>query len=204
MRSVACNREFESARHLAVVWIAGALACALAFARSATDLSVSTTSEGGTFEVTARAVVYAPADLIWQTLTDYDHLADFVPGMNSSHVVLRQGARLVVEQKGAIGWWFFSYPIHVTVAATERPYQAIDVHLLQGNLRRLDGGYRIEPRPDGSAEVVWQGVVEPDTQLPGFIQKALLHRSISEQFTGILREIERRADLWSQRSALSH
>jgi hypothetical protein len=99
---------------------------------------------------------------------------------------------------------FFSYPIRVTVASTERPYQSIDVRLLQGNLRRLDGRYRIEARPDGSAEVTWRGLIEPDTPIPAFIQAAVLRRSISDQFAGMVKEIERRADLWSSRSELSH
>ena len=179
----------------------GAAACALA--RPPADISVEATSQDGAVQVTAHTVVHAPAELIWQTLTDYDHLSQFIPGIDSSRVVSRQGTLLTVEQKGGIRWWFFYYPIRVTVASTERPYESISVHLLQGNLRRLDGGYRIEPQPDGSTQLTWEGLVEPDTPLPGFLRTALLRRSISDQFAGMVREIERRADLWSARSALS-
>lgn len=185
----------------AFLFALGAAACALA--RSPADISVEATSRDGAVQVTARTVVHAPAELIWQTLTDYDHLSQFVPGLDSSRVVSRQGSQLVIEQKGGIRWWFFYYPIRVTVASTERPYESISVHLLQGNLRRLDGGYRIESQPDGSTELTWQGLIEPDGPLPGFIRTALLRRSISDQFAGMVQEIERRADLWSARSALS-
>jgi ribosome-associated toxin RatA of RatAB toxin-antitoxin module len=187
--------------HFGFLLILGAATCALA--RPAADISVETISQASGVQVTARAMVHAPAELIWQTLTDYDHLPQFVPGLDSSRVVSRQGAQLVVEQKGSVRWWFFYYPIRVTVVTTEQPYERIDVHLLQGNLRRLDGGYRIEARPDGSTEIIWQGLIEPDTPLPGFISTPLLRRSISDQFSGMVREIERRADLWSARSALS-
>jgi ribosome-associated toxin RatA of RatAB toxin-antitoxin module len=179
----------------------GAAACALA--RPPADISVEATSQDAGVQVTVRAVVHAPAELIWQTLTDYDHLSQFVPGIDSSRVVSRQGTQLIIEQKGGARWLFFYYPIRVTVATTERPYERIDIHLLQGNLRQLDGGYRIEPRPDGSAELTWQGLIEPDTPLPEFIRTPLLRRSISDEFAGMVREIERRADLWSARSALS-
>jgi ribosome-associated toxin RatA of RatAB toxin-antitoxin module len=177
----------------------GASACALA--RPPVDISVQATSQDSGVQVTVRAVVHAPAELIWQTLTDYDHLAQFVPGIDSSRVVSRQGSQLIIEQKGGARWWFFYYPIRVTVATTEQPYERIDVHLLRGNLRRLDGGYRIEARPDGSTEIIWQGLIEPDSPLPEFIRTAVLRRSISDQFAGMVREIERRADLWSARSA---
>jgi len=173
--------------------VLGALATAPA--QAATDISVVTTEQGAAIEVNARAIVHAPVELIWQTLTD------FVPGIVSSRVVSRQGAQLVVEQRGSARLWIFSYSIRVMVASTERPYQTIDVHLLQGNLRRLDGGYRIEPRPDGSTELSWTGLVEPDTPLPTFIRNPVLRRTISEQFTGMVREIERRADPWPRTAA---
>jgi ribosome-associated toxin RatA of RatAB toxin-antitoxin module len=187
---------------LAFLLALGLVACA--WARSAAEVSVSATAQDEAVQVSAHAVVRAPIELIWQTLTDYDHLPQFIPGLDSSRVVSRQGAQLIVEQKGVARWWFFSYPIRVTVASTERPYESIDVHLLQGNLRRLDGRYRIEARPDGSTELTWQGLIEPDTPLPAFIRAAVLRRSISEQFAGMVKEIERRADLWSSRSDLSH
>ena len=58
--------------------------------------------------------------------------------------------------------------------------------------------------PDGRAELTWEGTIEPDAPLPAFIRTVLLRRSISEQFAGVVKEIERRADLWSSRSDLSH
>src|SRR5690349_3212416 len=109
--------------HFGFLLILGAATCALA--RPAADISVETISQASGVQVTARAVVHAPAELIWQTLTDYDHLPQFVPGLDSSRVVSRQGAQLVVEQQGSVRWWFFYYPIRVTVATTEQPYERI-------------------------------------------------------------------------------
>ena len=31
----------------------------------------------------ARATLRAPLDVIWQTLTDYDHLAEFIPALRA-------------------------------------------------------------------------------------------------------------------------
>jgi ribosome-associated toxin RatA of RatAB toxin-antitoxin module len=188
---------------LRFLWLLALGAVATARAGPAADISVVAIARDAAVEVTAHAVVRAPPELIWQTLTDYDHLAQFVPGLVSSRVVSRQGAQLVIEQRGWARIWMFSYPIRVTVTSYERPYQGIDVHLLQGNLRRLDGGYRIEPRPDGSTDLTWSGLIEPDTPLPEFIRTPLLRRSIADQFAGMVREIERRADLWVGRSASS-
>jgi ribosome-associated toxin RatA of RatAB toxin-antitoxin module len=195
-------RRQTGAERLRFLWLLMLGAAAAALARPA-EVSVVATPQPEGVQVTARALVRAPTELIWQTLTDYDHLSEFVPGMVSSRVVSRQGSQLIIEQKGGAHLWFFSYPIRVTVASTEHPYEGIDVRLLQGNLRRLEGGYRIEPQPDGSTEITWSGTIEPDSPVPAFIRNAILRRTISEQFAGMVREIERRADLWSARSALS-
>jgi ribosome-associated toxin RatA of RatAB toxin-antitoxin module len=187
---------------LALLLTLGASACALA--RPAAEIDVEATAQDAAVQVTARAVVHAPAELIWQTLTDYDHLAQFVPGIDSSRVVSRQGSQVIVEQQGGARWLFFYCPIRVTVTSSEQPYERIDIHLLQGNLRRLDGRYRIKAQPDGSTQLTWQGLIEPDNPpLPSFIRMEVLRRSISDQFAAMVREIERRADLWSARSALS-
>lgn len=183
--------------------LAALMAAAVVPAWAAADVHVIATAQDKAVEVTVQAVVRAPTELVWKTLTDYDHLSEFVPGIAESRVVFRQGTHSVVEQRGGARFWFFSYPIRATLASTERPFEGIDVHLVQGNLRRLEGGYRIEPRPDGSVQLTWSGLIEPDTPLPSFIRTALLRRCISEQFAGMVREIERRADLWSARSALS-
>jgi ribosome-associated toxin RatA of RatAB toxin-antitoxin module len=182
--------------------LAGWLALAVTLpVHAGTDISVFATAQDRAVQISARAIVRAPTELIWQTLTDYDHLSAFVPGIASSRVVSRQGLELVVEQKGNARLWFLSYPIEVKVSAAERPYRSIDVHLLQGNLKRLDGSYRIDPRPDGTAEVAWTGLIEPDSPLPEFIRTPLMRRSISEQFAGMVREIERRAAPALARSA---
>jgi ribosome-associated toxin RatA of RatAB toxin-antitoxin module len=184
-----------------VLLAAGALAASPC--RGAADIRVVATAKDEAVEVTAQAVIRAPTALVWQTLTDYDHLPEFIPDITSSRVVSRQGAQSVVEQKGHCRLWFFSYPIRVTLASTERPFEGIDVRLVEGNLRRLQGGYRIGARRDGSVELTWSGLIEPDTPLPSFIRTAMLRRAISEEFEGMVREIERRADRWSARSAFS-
>ncbi|MBI1823530.1 MAG: hypothetical protein HYR80_05400 [Nitrospirae bacterium] len=39
--------------------------------------------------LTAQILVPASPEKVWNTLTNYDHLADFLPGMESSRIVRR-------------------------------------------------------------------------------------------------------------------
>jgi ribosome-associated toxin RatA of RatAB toxin-antitoxin module len=177
-------------RHdILILGLAAALAAPAAGA--ADELSVEAQRRGGAIEVRARAVLEAPLSLIWATLTDYNRLSEFIPGMLKSRVIERDGARVVVEQSGRAQFLFFSFPIEVTLESTERPPHAIDVRALKGSLRQLDGGYRIAP--DGErALLTWRGLVDPVEELPPLLEEVLMRLSIEDQFRGMVAEIERR------------
>lgn len=162
-----------------------------ASAAAAEGVSVETARRAAAVEVHARALVDADYDTVWATLTDYNHLGDFIPGMKRSRVVERRGPAAVIEQHGVAHFLFFSFPLDVTIESTARPPGAIDVRLLRGNLRRLEGGYRLRQVAPGRIELRWNGLVEPDT-LPPLLGELVMRTNIRDQFTGMVREIERR------------
>jgi ribosome-associated toxin RatA of RatAB toxin-antitoxin module len=180
--------------------ITGSLAMLATAAPADEDSSFSVHAQrhGDAVQIDAYANVHAPFELIRSTLTDYDHLADFVPGMKSSHVLEQHGHTSLVEQSGYAHLWFLKFPIDVTVQALDRSPSRIEVHLVKGNLRQLDGSYDIEKIGiDNSYALHWTGIIEPGTNVPGAIAVPLLRRNISEQFRGMVNEIERRAALAS-------
>jgi hypothetical protein len=161
---------------------------------AADDFSVEAEGQGPGVSVQARARIRAPWSVIWETLTDYEHLPQFVPGMRTSRVIQRRGASAVVEQKGHAGFLVFNYPIDVVVESVEVPPGVIEIHVLRGNVKQLDGRYVIERDPlDAEGHVLhWHGVIEPALALPSFISAPLVRASIRDQFLGMVREIERR------------
>ncbi|MGE0876356.1 MAG: SRPBCC family protein [Burkholderiales bacterium] len=172
-----------------------ALWCAGAAAGGADDISVEALRRGSAVHVSARATLDAPLSVIWGTLTDFDRLAEFIPGMSRSRLLERRGNQAVVEQAGEARFLFFTFPIDVTLLSTARPPESLEVRALKGNLRRLDGGYRIEPAPDGRYLLRWTGIVEPESALPPLLGTAVMRACIEDQFTGMVREIERREAL---------
>jgi hypothetical protein len=94
-------------------------------ARGAEDLSVEAVRRGDALEIVCRAELEAPVAIVWETLTDYDRLAEFIPGMRRSRVLERRGASVLVEQSGEARFLFFSIPIEVTLATTEQPPRSI-------------------------------------------------------------------------------
>jgi hypothetical protein len=171
--------------------------------QAAEQVSVQTSSRGSAVEIEARATLRAPYALIWQTLTDYDHLSDFIPGMSKSHVVDRRGNTATIEQSGHATILFFNYPIDVVIESLEIPPTFIGVRVLKGNLKQLEGGYRLEKIAETHDEFVlrWSGLIEPSLPVPLFISMPLLRANIRDQFRGMVREIERREALRAENRA---
>ncbi len=178
-------------RRTLLLWLC---ASAAAPAMSTEVISVQAQRQGTAVQVTTQALVRAPFDLIWQTLTDYDRLAEFVPGIVTSRVLEKKDGVVIVEQAGKAKLWFFTYAIDVVVEVTERPPSALNIRVLRGNLKQLEGGYQLEKidGKEGEYMLQWSGVIEPAVAVPQSISLPLMRSNIAHQFEGMVREIERR------------
>lgn len=175
-------------------WIV--LAAPVTAARAqATDDSIDVQAErnAGLIHVQARALLRAPMAVVWRTLTDYESLPTFIPGLASSRVVARHGAVVTVEQTGEARFLFLTVPIAVTLESTERPPHVVEVRRVKGSIRHLEGRYEATPQASGKVLLRWTGAVSPDADLPPLIETALVRLSIQDQFVGMVHEIERRA-----------
>ncbi|MEP6968991.1 MAG: SRPBCC family protein [Betaproteobacteria bacterium] len=176
-------------------WLIALLPLAPAtWAQPARDtIDVLAERQAGLIAVQARAMLRAPMAVIWRTLTDYEHLPAFIPGLASSRVVARNGAVVTVKQTGEARFLFLTVPIAVTLESTERPPYVVEVHRVAGSIRHLDGRYEATPQPNGQVLLRWSGTISADAELPPLIETALVRLSIQDQFTGMVHEIERRA-----------
>jgi len=173
---------------IGAAWLAVA-----SLAGAADGLRVVATSSGTGVAVSAVASIRAPQELIWKTLTDYEHLAEFIPGIRHSQVIGRRGSAAIVQQDGQAGILFFTYPIKVVVESAEYPPHTITIRVLSGNLKQLEGRYLLE-RGIGEDDYIlrWHGIIEPEITLPAFITVPLMRSNIEDQFVGMVHEIERR------------
>jgi carbon monoxide dehydrogenase subunit G len=183
-----------NARTVAARWALPALLCTCGPA-SAQELSIETSGQGGAITVTASADMHVQLGTAWSVISDYDHLADFVPDMHSSRVVQRNGDQLVVEQTGAFGFLFFQQPIEVRLAVIESPWQRIVAHAVGGNLREMDGRYTLQALPSGEVRLSYTGRMVPEFSLPPVVGKLIVRNELTRQFNAVVKEIVRREAL---------
>ena len=166
---------------------------------AAEDFSVESERNGEHVEIRARALIAASPREIWQVISDYASLERFIPGMAQSRVLLREGNRARVAQRGDLSFLFISYPFEVELDVVEEPFERIVSHALRGNVRRMDGRYEL--RPDLSRAGVWllySGTIEPESDVPLVIGMIALRAAVRDQFAAMVQEIERRRDRYRE------
>lgn len=87
----------------------------------AAEVAGEVVHNGDMLRVEASAEFEGSVEHAWQVLTDYDHLSDFVPGMQESRAVGCGARGPVVVQKGDARFLFLSYAIEVRLAIEEYP-----------------------------------------------------------------------------------
>jgi len=157
----------------------------------AQQISIRTAREGDLVTMSASAVMQVDPRIAWAVLTDYDHLAKFIPDMKSSRVVWREGNKLRVEQKGDVGFFFYKEPVNVTMEVLEEPPRRVTAHAIEGNIRALQTRYDLEPS-DSGLKLDYTGHFEPDFVIPPLIGMPLVRRLIERRFRAMVDEIQRR------------
>jgi ribosome-associated toxin RatA of RatAB toxin-antitoxin module len=170
----------------------------VAVSTPAADIVVRASRSGDVLQVEASAELEGSLENAWQVLTDYGRLAEFVPDLQVSRVISRDYNTVVVEQKGEARLLFFSYPIDVRLAITEKPREQVVSRAVAGNFREMQSTYALEAR-QGRIFLRYSGRLEPDFYVPPLIGTYLLRANVESMFRALVEEIERR-----QKPAVGH
>jgi ribosome-associated toxin RatA of RatAB toxin-antitoxin module len=147
------------------------------------------------FEVNAAGFSRATQQQAWQVLTDYERLHEFVPDLQSSALLSRNGREAIVEQHSEAGFLFLSQRIHMVVRVTEEPYSIIDVTLIKGDMRSYSAHWELTPSTHDGAEgtrILYYGVMEPDFFVPPLIGRSIVQVNVKRMVEAVLTEIDKR------------
>jgi carbon monoxide dehydrogenase subunit G len=158
---------------------------------AAQDIAFGVARAGDVISAEASAEIRADPGVAWAVLTDYNHLADVVPDMKSSRVILRNADGALVEQKGSIDFLFFSQPIEVTLAVIEEPRRRVYARGVAGNLTDLEARYELEPTANG-VSLRYRGRFVPGFSVPPLIGMSVVRSVLKRRFSAMVDEIVRR------------
>lgn len=136
--------------------------------------------------VTARFFVNAPPQRVFETLTDYEHLAEFMPMVDE--------ATLLESREG---WAKVRFRVRVLrvfdlVEVDERtmePWHRISWHAVAGPLRTSDGAWIFTP-VGGGTEVTYRTDVDPGIPVPPALTGFLVKQGLPEFLESVRKRVE--------------
>jgi len=135
----------------------------------------------------------------WAVLTDYEHMSQFLPGLELSEVSSRQGNTLRVHQRGSTRAGLLHFDYENVRDVTLAPQRLITTHGVSGDAKRLDSSTELRTR-DGGVQLHYHVAFEPARPLPSFLGNSALKRQTADNFNAFIREMIRRQDNAPRRS----
>lgn len=140
------------------------------------------------------AVIFAPVApaVAWDVLTDFDHMAQWVPNVAESKVMKREDTSVTIEQHGVAKYGALSFPYTTERKVELKPQDAIKSNQLRGSLRRVESMMLLEPEGKGT-RLTYHLEIVPSFLAATVMSKSFLEHEAGEQFGAIVGEMIRRA-----------
>ncbi|MRW85098.1 cyclase/dehydrase [Pseudoduganella sp. FT26W] len=159
------------------------------------EVSVNRVDQDGQhmYEVDATGTVAAPLPKVWRILTGYDRMAEFVPDMESSKVLSRNGGEVIIEQFGVARFLFMAKTIHLIVRAVEQPMSSIEISLISGDMKHYEARWELVPVPEtGGTKIIYHGKLMPNFYVPSLLGAKMVRGDIEKMMNAVLARLDRR------------
>lgn len=134
--------------------------------------------ETGKWPLHVRIILPVEAEpaVVWKVLTDYEHMAEFVPHMTRCKVIGRQGDTVTVEEV----FKHLLVSMELLLSVKEIPPNRIDFRLVGGNMKVYDGRWSIEPHNPVGTLLTLEVAVQPGFYAPRGVVSWILKKSLPE------------------------
>ena len=147
--------------------------------------------DGRRRRISASVNISHPVEQIWQILTDYDHLADFIPNLAESRRIEHPEGGIRLEQVGTESLMKLKVCLRVVLDMVERFPHAIEFTMVEGDFRQFIGAWELEPLEQATVTRLRYVV----TVLPGrTMPMALIERNLRRNLVRNLISIQQYAD----------
>ncbi|WP_009630563.1 SRPBCC family protein [Synechocystis sp. PCC 7509] len=96
-------------------------------------------------QISAKIPISQAIEPIWQVLTDYEALADFIPNLSISQRLEHPTGGIRLEQVGTQRLLRFNFSARVVLDLEEQFPHEIHFNLVEGDLKAFSGTWRLQP-----------------------------------------------------------
>ncbi|MCL2923385.1 MAG: hypothetical protein MGF17_01825 [Trichodesmium sp. MAG_R04] len=115
-------------------------------------------------QYTGYVIAKANLSSIWQALTDYDNFEKYMPNVVESNLLESRGNQKVFEQVQMFQLLMFTRNAKVKIVVTEDYPEMLTFTLVEGELKKLQGSWKIDQIDSNKYLITHQVTVEPNIQ----------------------------------------
>lgn len=142
-------------------------------------------------QISAKIFIPHPIEQVWKILTDYDHLADFIPSLAKSRRIEHPQGGIRIEQVGTQALLKVKFCARVVLDMVEQIPHQIDFQMVEGDFKTFCGCWTLQPLADGAGtELCYTILVLPPRAMP----IGLIERKLKSGLVTNLTAIRQRAD----------
>ncbi|MEP7182455.1 MAG: SRPBCC family protein [Betaproteobacteria bacterium] len=174
-------------------------------------VKVDVRRSGRRFDAEAVLDLAADAQTVWETITDYDALPRFMPGIRACRVVERavvakDAEQLVVEQKGEFRFLLFAQDMTVLLNISHQRLRVAEAKAVSfdlGILKRraidvFEGRYELKPVTTGRGpprvHLRYTAVIGLRLPPPPAIGSMAVRQNLAAQLEAVAQEVARRSE----------
>jgi carbon monoxide dehydrogenase subunit G len=155
------------------------------------DIEITIQNDGEQIVVDATFTVPVKPQLVWETLTDFDSIQNFISSVQSSKIINRKENILYVSQDSIIKISFFTFSFESTRQINLFPFWKIRERMIKGNMRKMEETTQLLLEGD-QTRITYHANIVPDMWMQKFIGQVFIEYEAREQFQEIIEEILRR------------
>ena len=139
-------------------------------------------AEGRQRQISAKIQIPYSIEQVWQILTDYDRLSDFIPNLAKSRRIAHPQGGIRIEQVGTQSLLKLKFCARVVLDMVEHFPHQLDFCMVEGDFKQFSGSWTLQPVASGSqlcgsklcTELCYVIVVLPPRTMPvGMIENRL-------------------------------
>ena len=145
-------------------------------------VSMEVNSDGNGASGRMQLLIKASPRAVWEVIVSCVLAFSFVDGLETCEVLEDTGARALVRQVVNQSWLIPTYDY--VFESLRNPYERIDVRLMEGNLKALDGYWAFQETTAGTL-VDYQIRIQPSLPAPRFLVRRNINKGMPDMLACI-------------------
>ena len=137
--------------------------------------------------ISAAISIPCSAEHLWQVLTDYDNLANFIPNLTLSRRVQSAEPGTLLEQIGSQCFLNIQFCARVVLNMVEQFPHRLDFTMVEGDFKVFEGAWKLEVDQASAAvtRLIYEVTICPPRAIPAILIERHLRRDLAQNLQAI-------------------